>query len=70
MSKTNQQMLDEARVALHELEIGAKVVEISYNGNATKFTAASRSRLRIYIRELEVKVGERRSSRGSLSPRF
>ncbi|MEC7571749.1 MAG: gpW family head-tail joining protein [Pseudomonadota bacterium] len=70
MAKTNAQMLEEARGALHRLLTGQQEVELTYDGRTVKYTSANETKLRNYIRELEEKVGERRSARGSIPVRF
>lgn len=55
--------LDDAREALHQLEIGRSEVSLNYNGEAMAFTAADRGSLRQYIRDLEAQLGQRRSAR-------
>jgi len=55
--------LDEAREALHQLEIGRAEVSLNYNGESMAFAAADRGSLRQYIRDLEAKLGQRRSAR-------
>lgn len=55
--------LDEAREALHQLEIGRAEVSLNYNGESIAFVAADRGSLRQYIRDLEAQLGHRRSAR-------
>lgn len=54
-----QARLDEARAALHKLEIGEAVVSLAYNGESATYSAADAGRLRQYIRSLEAQLGLR-----------
>lgn len=49
--------LDEARLALHELMTGARVVSIQKDGRRVDYSQASIGELKKYIRELEVMLG-------------
>ncbi len=55
---TTQQLLDNARAAYHDLMIGrsARVVVDGASGERVEFTAARKSDLYAYIKELEAKV--------------
>jgi hypothetical protein len=53
---TDQEMLDAARLARHELMMGQGVVECDFGGQRTKFTVASADRLDAYIAELEARI--------------
>lgn len=55
--------LDEAREALHQLEIGRAEVSLNYNGESITYAAASVGSLRQYIRSLEAQLGQRRLAR-------
>ncbi|UTV37633.1 gpW family protein [Ensifer adhaerens] len=55
--------LEEAREALHQLEIGRSEVSLNYNGEAMAFAAADRGSLRQYIRGLEAQLGLRQTAR-------
>ena len=51
---TTQQMLDEARTALHQLATGRlPAVVVDHNGERVEFTRATLPSLRAYVRELE-----------------
>jgi hypothetical protein len=53
--------LAEATLALHQLQIGTKIVRISYDGVITEFQAADTAKLEAYIAKLEAeKAGRRR----------
>lgn len=54
-----QLQLDEARAALHRLEIGQAEVSLAYNGESVTYSAASAGPLRLYIRGLETQLGLR-----------
>jgi hypothetical protein len=54
-----QLQLDEARLALHRLEIGQGEVSLAYNGETVTYAAADLASLRLYIRGLEAKLGLR-----------
>ncbi len=53
---TDQDMLDQAKAALHQLMIGQAVVECEFQGQLTKFSVANADRLRAYIAELEARI--------------
>jgi hypothetical protein len=53
---TDQQMLDEARVALHRFQIGGGIVECEFGGQRTKFSAGNIEKLVAYIAQLEAKI--------------
>lgn len=55
--------LEEARTALHRLNIGDREASLSYDGEQVTYSAADRGSLRVYIRELEAKLGQRRFAR-------
>jgi len=51
---TNEQLLSEAKTALHNLMTGQAVVEArDSSGEMVRYTRANASNLRAYIRELE-----------------
>ncbi len=54
-----QSRLDQAESALHELLLGAKVVEVSYADRTVKYTRSKESDLRQYINELKRQLGQR-----------
>ncbi len=58
-----QARLDEARAALHQLQLGQAVVNLAYNGESVSYSAANVGQLRQYIRELETTLGQRSSAR-------
>ena len=60
---TLETRLGEAKLALHRLEIGQSAVTLSYDGESVTYSGADRSSLRAYIRDLETRLGFRRSSR-------
>jgi hypothetical protein len=57
---TDQEMLDAAKLARHQLLMGQSVVECDFGGvgsqQRTRFTAANADRLDAYIAELESRV--------------
>jgi hypothetical protein len=53
---TDQEMLDAARLALHQLLMGQGIVECEFAGQRTKFTMANSDQLKAYIAELEAKI--------------
>jgi hypothetical protein len=53
---TDQEMLDAARVARHQLNMGQAVVECEFGGQRTKFSVANADRLDAYIAELEARI--------------
>ncbi|MDA9521642.1 hypothetical protein XI06_15145 [Bradyrhizobium sp. CCBAU 11434] len=53
---TDQEMLDQAKAALHQLMMGVAVVECEWQGQRTKFSVANADRLRAYIAELEARI--------------
>lgn len=54
MALTDQQKLDEARAAYHQLVTGTMPrVVVDQNGQRVEFTAANRGNLALYIQELE-----------------
>ncbi|RVL61030.1 gpW family head-tail joining protein [Sinorhizobium meliloti] len=55
--------LDEAREALHQMEIGRGEVSLSYNGESVTYAATNIGALRQYVRDLEAKLGLRRFAR-------
>lgn len=52
-----QEMLNEARKALHELLLGKKAVSISKDGRQVQFNQTSIADLRRYINEIETALG-------------
>jgi hypothetical protein len=57
-TETLQARLTQAEDALHQLLTGAQVVRIEYEGDTQEYTRASEDRLRRYIRELRVALGQ------------
>lgn len=53
----NQQLLSEARQALHLLITGQSTVSVQRDGKRVEFTPASRRDLEIYITQLEGQLG-------------
>jgi hypothetical protein len=57
---TDQEMLDAARTARHQLLLGAGIVECDFGGaggqQRTKFTPADANKLDSYIAELEARI--------------
>ncbi|MBR0871188.1 phage tail protein [Bradyrhizobium tropiciagri] len=53
---TDQEMLDQAKAALHRLMIGEAVVECEWQGQKTKFGQANINQLRAYVAELEARI--------------
>lgn len=57
---TDQEMLDAARAARHQLLMGASAVECDFGGvgsqQRTRFTPANADRLDAYIAELEARI--------------
>ena len=70
MAKTAATRLAEARDAYHALMTGEKTVELSYDGRVVKYEKTNIEGLRLYIRELEVEVGERVGARRAIGVRF
>lgn len=58
-----QTRLEEARAALHSLNIGRSEVSLAYNGESITYSIADAGRLEAYIRQLEAQLGLRRSGR-------
>ncbi len=58
-----QLQLDQARAALHRMELGEMEVSLSYNGESVTYSAANPGSLRSYIRGLEVQLGLRAFAR-------
>lgn len=58
-----QARLEEAREALHQMEIGRAEVSLNYNGEAITYAAANIGDLRQYVRSLEAQLGQRRLGR-------
>lgn len=57
MPLTTQQKLDEAKLALHNLNTGSMVrVSVDKDGSRVEFAVADMGRLRAYIAELEAAV--------------
>ncbi len=55
--------LDQARDALHRLELGDREASVSYDGEQVSYSAADRGSLRAYIRTLEAQLGVRQRAR-------
>lgn len=53
MSQTIAQRLAEARLALHALVLGQRVVKVMVDGQSVEFTPANRADLEAYIANLE-----------------
>lgn len=60
---TTRARLNEAEEALHKLMMGASVVEMEYDGHRTKFKATDEQKLRSYIRQLKVELGDAQPAR-------
>ncbi|WP_421581122.1 gpW family head-tail joining protein [Shinella sp. M31] len=58
-----QARLDEARDALHRLELGQAEASIAYNGESVTYTQTNAGSLRKYVRDLEVQLGFRSMAR-------
>jgi hypothetical protein len=52
-----QEQLQQARDALHKLQIGRSVVSVSQDGVTTTYTQANIASLRAYVSSLEVELG-------------
>lgn len=52
-----QEMLDDARRALHELLTGSRVTSVSKDGRQVQFSQADIGALRSYIIEIELALG-------------
>ncbi|MFC6490682.1 gpW family head-tail joining protein [Nitratireductor sp. GCM10026969] len=55
--------LKKARAALFKLETGAMTASITYEGESVTYRATSIGALRNFVRELEAKLGLRKSAR-------
>ncbi|WP_274426758.1 gpW family head-tail joining protein [Chelativorans sp. YIM 93263] len=55
--------LEKARDALFKLETGAMTASVTYEGESVSFRASSIGSLRQFIRDLEAKLGQRKSAR-------
>jgi len=55
--QTLQTQLNEAKQALHKLEIGQSAVTLAYDGESITYTAANRTSLQAYIRRLQAELG-------------
>jgi hypothetical protein len=53
MTQSLDQRLAEARLALHELVLGKRVVKVMVDGQSVEFTPATRADLVAYIADLE-----------------
>ncbi len=65
-----QEMLTEARQALHELLLGKRVVSVSKNGRQVQFTQINIADLRNYIAEIESGLGLSSRRRGPAGVRL
>ncbi|ECC9579938.1 phage tail protein [Salmonella enterica subsp. houtenae] len=65
-----QEMLTEARQALHELLLGKRVVSVSKNGRQVQFTLINIADLRNYIAEIESGLGLPSRRRGPAGVRL
>jgi len=54
---TNQEKLDEARHAYHELMTGTATVSITKNNRQVQFNQTSKRDLKDYISQLEYEIG-------------
>lgn len=61
--------LNEARQALHQLEIGRRSVEVMADGYMVKYNRADVEKLKAYIRDLEARIEGRRVC-GAILPIF
>lgn len=65
-----QAKIDEAEDALHEIQIGGQVrVTVDQNGERVEYSVASIPRLKAYILEMKIELGQKTVS-GPLTPRF
>jgi hypothetical protein len=58
---TLQQMLADAQLALHRLQIGQLAVRVSVNGYMTEFTPAQVDKLQAYVNDLEARIAGNRT---------
>lgn len=52
-----QNILDEAKAALHKLVIGQSAASVMYDGRRVEFTHANKQNLEAYIARLETSLG-------------
>lgn len=60
---TTDQKLQEARNALHELQLGKKIVTLSKGGRTVTFNQVQLLELKNYIAELETELGAKKHRR-------
>lgn len=69
ITKTDQQLLDEAMAARHALVTGQQAIEVDFGTYRTKFNPSNRDALDSYIAELQARIaGEAR--RGAIGVIF
>lgn len=69
-SEVLQTRLNAAEEALHALMTGTKEVEIEYDGRRVKYSQAKAGDLRVYIRELQVQLGQKTGRSKAIVARF
>lgn len=68
---TDAQLLAEARAALHALSIGESAVEVrDSDGSSVRYTPGNASRLKTYIRDLELRIAGTQAPRKPFRPVF
>lgn len=68
---TLQERLDEARAALHDLQIGKSVTQVrDSDGSFVSFTAPRINALKAYIAELEAQIAGTTVYQGPIRPVF
>lgn len=60
---TTQQLLDEAKTALHKLVTGTLRVSVGYGDNTVTFNKADQAKLERYIAKLEAQLAGRMPAR-------
>lgn len=53
----NQADLQEARKALHNLLVGKKAIKLQQNGRSVEYQQADIEKLKLYVSDLESKLG-------------
>lgn len=61
---TTQELLDEARLALHKLNTGTQAVSVTYDNRRVEFTPVKIGKLKTYISNLEAALGTSNTRRG------
>ncbi len=54
---TREQQLQDAQNALHQLQLGSKIVSISKGGRTVQFNQVTIDQLKAYIEELKYELG-------------